>query len=52
MFFFWFEGLSRMGYKKTLTSADLWSLNPEDTTKSLNPIFAKYWERAEKKADK
>ena len=52
IFFFWFEGLSRKGYKKILEFSDLWNLNPEDTTKVLNPLFAKYWEKAEKKAAK
>lgn len=43
LFFTWFEGLARQGYKTPLEVEHLWNLNPEDTSKYLNPIFNGYW---------
>uniref|UniRef100_A0A1B6KK54 ABC transmembrane type-1 domain-containing protein n=1 Tax=Graphocephala atropunctata TaxID=36148 RepID=A0A1B6KK54_9HEMI len=41
----WFDGLIWKGFRKTLTSADLWNLKFEDTSTYLVPRFEKRWNK-------
>ncbi|KAG8337592.1 Canalicular multispecific organic anion transporter 1 [Homalodisca vitripennis] len=41
----WFDGLIWRGFRKTLTSADLWHLKLEDTSAYLVPRFEKRWKK-------
>ncbi|XP_044597658.1 multidrug resistance-associated protein 1 isoform X2 [Cotesia glomerata] len=50
--FGWFDSLAWKGFKKPLTTSDLWSMNPEDTASEIVPKFNKYWTRNLKKCDK
>jgi len=47
--FFWFDKLAWKGYKKPLTTNDLWDLNPEDKSAALVPLFDKYWKQTQDK---
>lgn len=38
------------GYRNPLVNEDLWSMNPEDTSKEVMPLFAKYWQKSVAKA--
>ncbi|XP_044597666.1 multidrug resistance-associated protein 1 isoform X6 [Cotesia glomerata] len=49
--FGWFDSLAWKGFKKPLTTSDLWSMNPEDTASEIVPKFNKYWTRNLKKCD-
>ncbi|XP_008553085.1 multidrug resistance-associated protein 1 isoform X2 [Microplitis demolitor] len=49
--FAWFDGLAWKGFKKPLTTSDLWSMNPEDTAAEIVPKFNKYWTRNMQKCD-
>jgi hypothetical protein len=31
------------GFRRPLTRADLWALNPEDTSEAVSPPFEKAW---------
>ncbi|XP_077284669.1 multidrug resistance-associated protein 1-like [Arctopsyche grandis] len=50
--FAWFDSLVWAGYKRPLTMNDLWSMNPEDTSMEIVPIFDKYWNKALEEAAK
>ncbi|XP_057325978.1 multidrug resistance-associated protein 1 isoform X1 [Microplitis mediator] len=50
--FAWFDALAWKGFKKPLTTSDLWSMNPEDTAAEIVPKFNKYWTRNIQKCDK
>lgn len=50
--FAWFDSLVWIGYRKPLTKDNLWSMNPEDTSTEVVPVFEKYWEQAVAKAKK
>ncbi|KAK7506164.1 hypothetical protein BaRGS_00002276, partial [Batillaria attramentaria] len=41
--FWWFTGLVILGYKRALVRSDLWSLNKEDTTASVQAVYDKHW---------
>ncbi|CAG5122310.1 unnamed protein product, partial [Candidula unifasciata] len=41
--FWWFTSLVVQGYKRSLTQADLWSLNKEDTAEYVAQKFYKNW---------
>ena len=41
--FWWFNGLAITGYRKSLTSSDLWTLRDEDKTNTIAPQFDKNW---------
>ena len=45
MTFWWVNGLTITGYRKSLTLSDLWPLNPEDTTKHIAPRFDQNWSK-------
>ncbi|KAL0880786.1 hypothetical protein ABMA27_001981 [Loxostege sticticalis] len=49
--FSWFDPLALTGFRRTLTENDLWSLNPQDSSKEVVPKFDKYWERSLKKRE-
>ncbi len=38
------------GYRNPLEQKDLWDMNPEDTSKEVMPLFAKYWNQSVAKA--
>lgn len=50
MFFAWFDKLALKGYRNPLKHEDLWDMNPEDTSKEVMPLFAKYWAQSVAKA--
>lgn len=50
IFFAWFDRLAWKGYRNPLVQEDLWEMNPEDTSKEVMPLFAKYWEQSVAKA--
>jgi hypothetical protein len=41
--FWWFTRLVVLGYQRPLTQADLWGLNPEDTSREVSPPFERRW---------
>lgn len=41
--FWWFNDLAITGYRKSLTSSDLWALRDEDKTNTIAPQFDKNW---------
>ncbi|XP_066905600.1 multidrug resistance-associated protein 1 [Halyomorpha halys] len=43
--FSWFNGLIYKGFKKPLTTDDLWSMNHQDSASQLYQIFYKYWNK-------
>ncbi|XP_074052590.1 multidrug resistance-associated protein 1 [Macrotis lagotis] len=43
--FWWITGLMVRGYKCPLEAADLWSLNPEDTSEQVVPVLVKNWKK-------
>ncbi|XP_067133640.1 multidrug resistance-associated protein 1-like [Centruroides vittatus] len=43
LLYWWFNRLVLIGWKRNLTEADLWSLNEEDLTENVAPVFDKYW---------
>lgn len=43
LFFLWFDSFTWMGYRKPLTTDDMWDIRPEDTSRELIPEFDKYW---------
>ena len=50
--YYWFRPLAWKGYKKPLESKDLWDINEKDKSRSIVPIYDKYWEYSLKKAAK
>ncbi|XP_037025227.1 multidrug resistance-associated protein 1 isoform X2 [Bradysia coprophila] len=50
MFFAWFDKMAWKGYRNPLEHKDLWDMNPEDTSKEVMPLFAKYWNQSVQKA--
>ena len=42
--FSWFDSLASTGYKRALTTSDLWQLNPRDQSATVAPIFNKNWQ--------
>nr|UEO57355.1 ABCC1 [Conogethes punctiferalis] len=46
LMFSWFDPLALSGFRKSLTEGDLWSLNPQDSSKEVVPRFDKIWERS------
>ena len=42
--FSWFDSLASTGYKRALTTYDLWQLNPRDQSATVAPIFNKNWQ--------
>ncbi|KAG8323926.1 Canalicular multispecific organic anion transporter 1 [Homalodisca vitripennis] len=47
----WFDGLIWQGFRKTLTSADLWNPKLEDTSAYLVPRFENLWKKNFAKAN-
>ncbi|XP_015416781.1 PREDICTED: multidrug resistance-associated protein 1 [Myotis davidii] len=43
--FWWITGLIVRGYRQPLESADLWSLNKEDTSEQVVPVLVKNWKK-------
>jgi ATP-binding cassette, subfamily C (CFTR/MRP), member 1 len=43
LFFQWFDSMTWNGFRKPLDVNDMWDVNPEDTSRELNPVFDKYW---------
>lgn len=41
--FWWFNGLAKTGFMKSLTLNDLWLLNPDDATSNIAPVFDRNW---------
>ena len=41
--FFWFNSMIWTGYKKPLTSDDMWSLSPKNKTSSVLKVFDRVW---------
>ncbi|XP_025410477.1 multidrug resistance-associated protein 1 isoform X2 [Sipha flava] len=46
LLFSWFDELAWTGYKHPLDTKDLWSMNHEDSSRVIVPIFDKHWERS------
>lgn len=46
MLFSWFDTLAWAGYRHPLETKDLWSMNYEDSSREVVPIFDKHWERS------
>ncbi|XP_050541854.1 multidrug resistance-associated protein 1 isoform X1 [Daktulosphaira vitifoliae] len=44
--FSWFDTMAWTGYKRPLEAKDLWSMNYEDSSREVVPIFDKHWERS------
>ncbi|XP_076338372.1 multidrug-Resistance like Protein 1 isoform X1 [Tachypleus tridentatus] len=44
LLFSWFTKLAIVGWKRSLVYSDLWSLNHEDKTENVLPIFDKFWQ--------
>ena len=42
--FSWFDSLATLGFKRALTTSDLWQLNPRDQSATVAPIFNKNWQ--------
>uniref|UniRef100_A0A8C3CER0 ABC-type glutathione-S-conjugate transporter n=1 Tax=Cairina moschata TaxID=8855 RepID=A0A8C3CER0_CAIMO len=43
--FWWFTSMAILGYKRPLEDKDLWSLNEEDTSKSIVQQLSKEWDK-------
>ncbi|GFT34184.1 multidrug resistance-associated protein 1 [Nephila pilipes] len=43
LLFWWFNDMSILGWKRPLTSEDLWELNPDDRTDYISSQFEKYY---------
>ncbi|XP_030388257.1 canalicular multispecific organic anion transporter 2-like [Scaptodrosophila lebanonensis] len=43
--YYWFDGMARKGYRKSLEEADLWDLCPRDSSKEVMPTFAYHWHK-------
>ncbi|XP_072916624.1 multidrug resistance-associated protein 1 [Hemitrygon akajei] len=43
--FWWFTGMTILGYKRPLQPEDLWSLNKKDESKKIVPQLAEEWEK-------
>ena len=41
--FWWFNDIAITGYRKSLVTSDLWSLNEDDKTNSIAPKFDRNW---------
>ncbi|XP_055919617.1 multidrug resistance-associated protein 1-like isoform X7 [Eupeodes corollae] len=41
----WFDKMALKGYRNPLEEKDLWDLRPQESSKEVMPIFAKYWNR-------
>nr|XP_044603416.1 multidrug resistance-associated protein 1 [Equus asinus] len=50
--FWWITGMMVRGYRQPLESADLWSLNKEDTSEQVVPVLVKNWKKECAKARK
>lgn len=44
--FVWFEPIIWKGYRRPLTSDDLYELDPRETSKHLSPAFDQYWQKS------
>ncbi|XP_050432447.1 multidrug resistance-associated protein 1 isoform X1 [Adelges cooleyi] len=44
--FSWFSTMAWTGYRRPLEAKDLWSMNYQDSSREVVPIFDKYWERS------
>ena len=42
--FSWFDSLATTGFKRALTTSDLWQLNPRDQSATVAPIFNRNWQ--------
>ncbi|CAH2076223.1 unnamed protein product, partial [Iphiclides podalirius] len=49
--FSWFDPLALTGFRRSLTEADLWALNPPDSSKEVVPRFDKFWGRTLQKRE-
>ncbi|XP_077285786.1 multidrug-Resistance like Protein 1 isoform X3 [Arctopsyche grandis] len=47
--FAWFDPLAWVGFRRPLVIEDLWSMNPEDSSAEVVPLFDKYWNKSLKK---
>ncbi|XP_077285787.1 multidrug resistance-associated protein 1-like [Arctopsyche grandis] len=47
--FTWFDSLVWTGFKRPLVLEDLWSVNPEDSSAEVVPLFEKYWKESHSK---
>ncbi|XP_051876833.1 multidrug resistance-associated protein 1 isoform X2 [Pristis pectinata] len=43
--FWWFTGMTALGYKRPLQPEDLWSLNKKDESKKIVPQLVEEWEK-------
>ncbi|XP_055546953.1 multidrug resistance-associated protein 1-like [Wyeomyia smithii] len=43
LLYMYFDAFTWRGFRKPLTEADMYDLNPEDTSRELVPPFDKYW---------
>ncbi|XP_072337955.1 multidrug resistance-associated protein 1 isoform X3 [Scyliorhinus torazame] len=43
--FWWFTGMTVLGYKRPLEPGDLWSLNRKDKSKAIVPHLVEEWEK-------
>lgn len=46
IFYLWFDRMTWKGYRKPLEKNDLWSINPEDTSKEVTALFNKHWQKS------
>lgn len=52
LFFGWFDPMTWMGYKKPLTSDDMWDNLPTNVSSELVPTFDRYWHESVDKANR
>lgn len=45
LFFSWFDRMAIKGFRTDLETTDLWRLNPRDRSRTVFPVFDKFWER-------
>ncbi|XP_071455080.1 multidrug resistance-associated protein 1-like [Hetaerina americana] len=49
LLFSWYDSFSWKGFHKTLEANDLWTVDPEDSTKEVVTDFLSHWENSKKK---
>jgi ATP-binding cassette, subfamily C (CFTR/MRP), member 1 len=49
LFFLWFDTMTWKGFRQPLEVHDMWDVNPENTSRELNPVFDKYWNESVEK---
>lgn len=43
LLFIWFEPMTWRGFRKPLTTDDMWDIRPDDTSREMVPDFDKHW---------